>query len=125
MVTYDHTFNVTGRPIAYFNAGQGQTMDAGSDLSERPIPQVDVDDDQVLYLDLLSQLPAEHSLPVLVENGTAFWTLASLRGREGVLITPQYPFGIGAVLRRARGGNRWLDQPHTVDCDFRLTEDGS
>ena len=124
MVAYDHTFNVAGRPIAYFNAGQGQTMDASADISERLIPQVDPDDDPVTYLDFLGQNPAEHSLPVLVENGSRFWDLAKLRGFEGVLITPQYPTGIGAVLKRARGGNRWLDEPHTVDCDFRLTEDG-
>lgn len=122
--TYDHTFTVSGRTVAQFDAGFGQGMDAAAELSERLIPQVDPDDDPVVYLDFLGQNTAEHPLPVLVENGSRYWDLAKLRGFSGTLVTPQYPAGIAAVLRRARGGNRWLDEPHTVDCDFKLLEDG-
>jgi hypothetical protein len=123
MVAYDHTFNVTGRTIAYFNAGRSQGVDARADVSRRLIPQVDPDDDPVTYLDFLGQEPGAHNLEVLVENGSRFWDLAKLRGFEGVLITPQYSTGIGAVLEQANGGDRWLDQPHIVRCLFHLTED--
>lgn len=123
MPDYSHTFNVTGKPIAYFDAGVSQGVDAGAELSKRRIPQVDPDAAQITYIDLIVVENGVHDLEVLVENGSRYWDLAKLRGREGVLITPQYSTGIGAVLERARGGDRWLDQPHKVQCLFQLTED--
>jgi hypothetical protein len=123
--TYEHTFNVTGRPVAYFDAGYSQGMDARAEMSKRSIPQVDPDDDQVVYLDLLNQDLGVHNLEVLVENGSRYWDLAKLRGFSGLLITPQYPFAINAALEQASGGDRWLDHPHVVRCVFHLLEDGS
>lgn len=123
MPDYTHSFSVVGKPQAFFNAGRSQGVDARADVSKRLIPQVDPAVAAITYLDLLGQEPGAHSLEVLVENGSRFWDLAKLRGFEGVLITPQYSTGIGAVLEQVNGGDRWLDQPHIVRCQFALTED--